>query len=362
MKKILIVVGTRPNFIKITQFRKVAKTYPGIEIKIVHTGQHYGQQLSDVFFDQFDLHPDFFLHVNPSSPNTQMAEIMIGLEKTITEYKPDLVMVPGDVNSTLAAAITVNKCTIKLAHIESGLRSFDRSMPEEYNRIATDVLADYLFVTEQSGLDNLEKEGRKKEDVFFVGNTMIDTLVAFAPQIEGSGILNELRVEKKKFILVTMHRPSNVDTMEGLTKLYQLLCGIGLRHKIVFPAHPRTMKNIVQFGLEDKFKGIKNLIITEPLDYFSFQKLVAETLCVITDSGGVQEESTFRKVPCLTLRPGTERPVTIDVGTNEIVPFDLNLIEEKIAEITNGKFKKGEIPPLWDGKATERILEIISKL
>jgi len=362
MKRILIVVGTRPNFIKVTQFKKVAEQYPNLEIKIVHTGQHYEQNLSDVFFSQFGIQPDFFLNVVPASPNVQMAEIMISLERVLHDYKPDLVMVPGDVNSTLAAAITTNKCKMKLAHIESGLRSYDRTMPEEFNRIATDIFSDYLFITEQSGIDNLRKEGRSDEGMFFVGNTMIDTLVAFDSVIQKSDVMSRLNAERKKFILMTMHRPSNVDTKAGLDKLLELVKIISDKHKIIFPVHPRTLKNMEANNLLGDFRFLKNLVFTEPMDYFSFQKLVSESLCIITDSGGVQEESTFRKVPCLTLRPNTERPVTIDLGTNEIVPFDSKIISQKISDIENGKFKKGIIPPLWDGKATERIMKIIQGL
>lgn len=362
MKRILIVVGTRPNFIKVTQFKKVAEQYSGLEIKIVHTGQHYEQNLSDVFFSQFGLQPDFFLNVVPASPNPQMAEIMISLERVIHDYRPDLVMVPGDVNSTLAAAITANKCNVKLAHIESGLRSYDRSMPEEFNRMATDVFSDYLFITEQSGVDNLRKEGRSDEGMFFVGNTMIDSLVAFDSIIQQSDVLTRMGTESKNFILMTMHRPSNVDTKEGLDKLLELVKILSTKHKIIFPAHPRTMKNMEANNLLGNFRFLKNIVFTEPMDYFSFQKLVSESLCIITDSGGVQEESTFRQVPCLTLRPNTERPVTIDIGTNELVPFDSKTIFGKLYDIENGKFKKGTIPPLWDGKATERILKIINSL
>ena len=362
MKRILIVVGTRPNFIKVTQFKNVVKLYPDIEIKIAHTGQHYEQNLADIFFKQFELAPDFFLKIHPSSPNSQMAEIMVELEKIIAEYKPHLMMVPGDVNSTLAAAITANKCKIKLAHIESGLRSFDRTMPEEYNRIATDVLSDYLFVTEQSGIDNLKQDGRKDEDIFFVGNTMIDTLVAFNSQIQNSDVLERMDTARKKFILMTMHRPSNVDTKEGLEKLLSLSKILCNKYDVIFPVHPRTLKNIVANNLLTQFKNLKRIIFTEPIDYFSFQKLVAEALCIITDSGGVQEESTFRQVPCLTLRSNTERPITVTIGTNEILPFDPEAIQEQIFKIEKGEYKQGNIPPLWDGKATERIMSNINSI
>jgi len=359
MKRILIVVGTRPNFIKVTQFKKVIQGYPDLEMKIVHTGQHYEKNLADVFFHQFNLTPDFFLNIIPSTPNSQMAEIMIALEKLIIDYKPDLMIVPGDVNSTLAAAITANKCNVKLAHLESGLRSFDKAMPEEHNRIATDALTDYFFVTEQSGIDNLKKEGKKDEQIFFVGNTMIDTLVAFNEEIQKSDILSGLKVEKNKFILMTMHRPSNVDTREGLKKLLRICKELSNQYSLVFPVHPRTIKNIEQHGLLDKFKSIHRLIFSEPLDYFSFQKLVCNSLCIITDSGGVQEESTFKQIPCLTLRANTERPVTVTLGTNELIPFEPEIIIDKVRSIENNKHKKGFIPPLWDGKATDRVIKTI---
>jgi UDP-N-acetylglucosamine 2-epimerase (non-hydrolysing) len=361
MKKILVVIGTRPNFIKVTRFRKVAQQYPGIELKIVHTGQHYDEKMADVFFSQFRMTPDFFLNIPAGNPEEQKMEIMQRLEKLILEFKPDLLVVPGDVNSTLAAALTAKKLGIKLAHIESGLRSFDDTMPEEYNRIVTDELSDLLFVTEQSGLDNLNKEKKPAERIHFVGNTMIDTIVEYAADIENSGILEKLSIEKKKFVLMTMHRPATVDSEDGLKKLVQLIRDVAKEFSIVFPIHPRTVKNLERFGLLDDFKSVEGLKLTEPLDYFSFQKLISNCAFILTDSGGIQEESTFLQVPCLTLRPNTERPITITLGTNELLPFELALINGKINEITSGKYKKGTIPPLWDGRSTERIMEIISK-
>ena len=361
MKKILVVIGTRPNFIKVTQFRKIAASYPDLELKVVHTGQHYDGKMADVFFEQFNLLPDFFLNVPPGNPEEQMAEITVRLEKIILNYKPRLVMVVGDVNSTLAAARTAAKMKIKLAHVESGLRSFDNTMPEEYNRVVADDLSGYHFITEQSGWDNLEREGKNKSGMFFVGNTMIDTIVAFAEKINSSGILQTLKITGKKFALMTMHRPGNVDSREGLEKLMELVNRISEKYNIVFPVHPRTIKNMQLFGLENKFRENPKLIFTDPLDYFSFQKLIREAAFIITDSGGIQEESTFLQVPCLTLRPNTERPITITIGTNELVEFDTKIIMSKISQIENGEFKKGAIPPLWDGHATERIFEVISK-
>ncbi|MCU0434620.1 MAG: UDP-N-acetylglucosamine 2-epimerase (non-hydrolyzing) [Bacteroidia bacterium] len=360
-KTILAVVGTRPNFIKVTRFREVAARYPQFTLKIVHTGQHFDEKMADVFFRQFGLVPDIFLDIPQASPNTQMAEIMLRLEKVIAAEKPELLMVPGDVNSTLAAALTANKTGVKIAHIESGLRSFDRTMPEEFNRILTDQLADMLFVTEQSGLDHLAHEHTPPERIHFVGNTMIDTMVKFSAEIDSSPILDQIGTAPGQYVLMTMHRPATVDTAEGLTKLLKLLRYVTAKRRVVFPIHPRTVKNMREAGLENEFTRLEGLLLTEPLDYFAFQKLVKNCSFILTDSGGIQEESTFLQVPCLTLRPNTERPVTVTLGSNELLPFDLDVIAEKITQIENGTFKRGQIPPLWDGFATERIFEVLAK-
>ncbi|MCC6384005.1 MAG: UDP-N-acetylglucosamine 2-epimerase (non-hydrolyzing) [Bacteroidia bacterium] len=358
MKKILIVVGTRPNFIKITRFKaENEKMGSPFDIKIVHTGQHYDDKMANVFFDQFRLAPDFFLNIPNASPNTQMAEIMLRLEQVINQQKPDLVLVPGDVNSTFAAALTCNKMGIKIGHIESGLRSFDRTMPEEFNRILTDEVADYYFVTEPSGKSHLQNEGKLTERIFFVGNTMIDTLVAYHEEINSSDIIDRLGLTAKQYVLMTMHRPATVDQTEGLTKLFDAIRIITDRFKVVFPIHPRTIQNIRHLGMETEMKQIQGLLITEPQDYFAFQKLISCCKFVLTDSGGIQEETTFLQIPCLTLRPNTERPVTVDTGTNELIPFDTEIIQMKMKAIAEEKFKKGNIPEKWDGMATHRILE-----
>jgi len=362
-KKILIVIGTRPNFIKVTQFKKVARLHPNLDIKIVHTGQHFDEKMADVFFKQFNLEPDFFLNIPKASPNTQMAEIMLRLENLINaDYNPDLMIVVGDVNSTLAAAVTANKLGIKIAHLESGLRSFDRTMPEEINRLLTDEITDYFFVTEQSGMENLIKEGKSKNQLYFVGNTMIDTMVEFDHKIQASTILADINIESSKFVLMTIHRPATVDNIDELNKLLSLLEFVSQNYQIVFPIHPRTINNLKKFDLFNRFQSIKNIVITEPLDYFAFQKLISECKFILTDSGGIQEESTFRLKPCITLRPNTERPSTVDVGTNTLLPFDISIIKETIKKIESGTYKTGVIPPLWDGKSTERILEINAKI
>jgi len=358
---IYILIGTRPNFIKVTQFKKVAaEKFPDLKISIIHTGQHYDEKMADVFFRQFNLVPDHFLNIAPASPNKQIADILIKLEDlTDTIGKPDIILVPGDVNSTLAGALFANKHNIKLGHIEAGLRSFDRTMPEEFNRLLTDELSDIYFVTEPSGENYLLKEGRAKNAIHFVGNTMIDTMVAFEKEIDSSTILSDLKIDTSPYVLMTMHRPATVDVESEFKKLVELINEITKKYKLIFPIHPRTIKNAKQFGLHQVFEENKNLICTEPLDYFAFQKLVKNCAFILTDSGGIQEESTFLQKPCLTLRPNTERPVTVDIGSNTLLPFDLAEIQKQISAIENGSYKKGEIPKLWDGKATERILKAL---
>jgi UDP-N-acetylglucosamine 2-epimerase (non-hydrolysing) len=285
------------------------------------------------------------------------------LEKLImTQFKPDAMIVVGDVNSTLAASITANKLGIFLAHVESGLRSNDRTMPEEINRLLTDEIADCFFVTEPSGMDNLKKDGKAENKIHFVGNTMIDTLVAFQSEIKESNVLDVYSLEHNKYVLMTMHRPATVDSKEGLLKLLELIEFVTVNYKVLFPIHPRTLNNLSSFGLIERFNANKKIITTQPLDYFSFQKLISSSKFILTDSGGIQEESTFLKVPCLTLRPNTERPITCSVGTNTLVPFDLSVIKNLVESIENENYKKGEIPLLWDGNATKRILEILSNV
>lgn len=357
-----ILIGTRPNFIKVTQFKTLAgKYHPDFKISIIHTGQHYDEKMADVFFRQFNLMPDYYLNIAPASANKQIAEIMIKLEDLVHDIgKPDVLLVPGDVNSTLAGAIFANKHNIKLAHIEAGLRSFDRTMPEEFNRLLADELSDLFFVTEPSGLKHLENEGKALSSIHYVGNTMIDTMVAFEDEIDHSPILTDLNIGGEKFVLMTMHRPATVDSKIELEKLISLIEYVTRSYKVIFPIHPRTIKNAKEFGLYHRIVSDRKLVCTDPLDYFAFQKLIKECSFILTDSGGIQEESTFRQKPCLTLRPNTERPVTVDVGTNTLLPFDLDLIKQYIFEIENGIYKKGKIPKLWDGRATERILNVIS--
>lgn len=362
MRKVLIVIGTRPNFIKVTRFKSVFALYPDMDLRFVHTGQHFDEKMSKVFFNQFGLKPDYMLNIGQGTPNTQMAQVMLGLEQVCTEYKPDLLMVVGDVNSTFAAALTGNKMGIKVAHLESGLRSFDRDMPEEINRLLTDEIANLYFVTEPSGMQHLQEEGRDSSAMFFVGNTMIDSLLEFHEQIQSSDILEQLGLNGKPFALMTMHRPSNVDSEQGLKILIEMIRCITASYELVFPVHPRTVNRLKQFGLWSQIEHLPGLIFSEPMDYFSFQKLVAHARFVVTDSGGIQEETTFRQIPCLTLRNNTERPCTVETGSNTLVPYNTEALSAKIAEISSGTYKKGHIPELWDGKSTDRIAEILNRI
>lgn len=363
-KKILTVVGTRPNFIKITQFEKEFAKFPEeFEFKLLHTGQHYDKAMSKVFFEQLELRePDYYLGIGAGVPGIQMGQIMVELTKVMQDWRPDLIVVVGDVNSTLAAAVAANKLGVRIAHLESGLRSLDREMPEEINRILTDEITDVFFITEQSGMDNLLADGKSQESLHFVGNTMIDTLVAFSPAIEASPVLEELGVQEGEYALLTMHRPRNVDFKDQLEKMIRMITFIGEKFPVVFPVHPRTRKRLEEHGLVADFDAIPNLIQSGPMDYLGFQKLIAKSKVVVTDSGGIQEETTFRQVPCLTIRPNTERPSTISLGTNELLNFDLDTIEDRIGQIEAGTFKHGGVPPYWDGKATQRIVETLRRI
>ena len=361
MKKLMVVVGTRPNFIKVTRFKAEAAKR-GMGVQLVHTGQHYDDRMSTVFFDQFGLMPDRFLNTPHASPAAQMGHIMIALEAAAAELEPELMLVPGDVNSTLAGALVANKMGIPLGHLESGLRSGDMGMPEEINRILTDRITDHFFVTEQSGLDHLKAEGRPPESIHFTGNTMIDTLVAYDAQVQAATVLDDLGLQQGGHVLMTIHRPATVDSPVELAKLAELIAFVAQHRPVVFPVHPRTTAKLQATGLLPRLEALKNLRMTGPMDYFNFQKLIATCAFVITDSGGIQEETTFRRVPCLTLRPNTERPITLTMGSNRLIGFDLAELKAAIADISEGRATKGEVPPLWDGHATERVLDVIAAL
>ncbi|MGE3180964.1 MAG: non-hydrolyzing UDP-N-acetylglucosamine 2-epimerase [Phycisphaerae bacterium] len=337
------------------------KQFPKIEPLLVHTGQHYDEKMSDLFFRQLEIpEPDLNLEVGSGSHAKQTAEIMTRFEKVVDDHKPDWVLVVGDVNSTIACALVASKLHIKIAHVEAGLRSFDRTMPEEINRVLTDCISDKLFVTEPSGLENLKNEGVAHEKVHFVGNVMIDTLLANRAKAEQSSILSDLKLEPKGYNVATLHRPSNVDDPVVFSRLLDAFQVIQDDLPIVFPMHPRTRNNLAKLGFEKRIGAMTNLRIVEPLGYLDFLKLTANAVAVLTDSGGIQEESTILGVWCLTLRENTERPVTITQGTNTLVGTDTDKIITAYRDARAAKQGETPVPEKWDGKAAERIAEILA--
>ncbi len=366
--RIHLVAGARPNFMKVaplyhslTARRDSARTRGiALEVSIVHTGQHYDANMSDVFFRDLGIPaPGRHLEVGSGSHAEQTARIMVAFEKVCLEDRPDLAVVVGDVNSTIACAITAKKTGVRVAHVEAGLRSFDEEMPEEINRRLTDAISDLLFVTEESGMRNLRAEGVPEERIHMVGNVMIDTLRRNLARIEDGGYAPSRDVadfcgKAGRYAVLTLHRPSNVDRAETLTPLWDALLEIGRKIPILFPAHPRTRKNLDLFGLSTD--GIR---MVDPVGYLDMLYAVKGAAMVLTDSGGLQEETTALGVPCVTIRENTERPVTVDVGTNYLVGTDPAAVRDAAKAIMSGRGKKGSVPPLWDGHAADRIAEIL---
>lgn len=328
---------------------------------LVHTGQHYDEKMSKFFFQDLGMpQPDIYLGVGSGSHAEQTGKIMIALEQEMIRQKPDLVIVVGDVNSTLAASVVAAKLHIPVAHVEAGLRSGDRSMPEEINRIVTDSISDYLFVTEQSGMDHLSEEGIPDHKIHFVGNVMIDSLVENLGRLNGVDILNQFDIQSQQYALVTLHRPSNVDQENSLRLILDAFEIIQNDMPVIFPIHPRTRKMLDVLDLSAQVKRMRNLKLIDPVGYLDFLALMKNARIILTDSGGIQEETTYLGIQCLTLRPNTERPVTVTLGTNRLVPLTTEgIIEAYQSALTNPK--KGEAPPLWDGKAAERIVGILKK-
>jgi len=365
--KFIIIAGARPNFMKIAPVIKEIEARNKSNHILIHTGQHYNKEMSKVFFTDLGIpQPKINLEVGSMSDTDQRARIMERLGPVFKEEKPDLVIVVGDVNSTIAAAMTACECHIPVAHVEAGLRSFDMTMPEELNRILTDRLSRFLFVTEESGILNLRREGIEDDRIFFVGNVMIDNLLSQLPLIEKASI----GIPEVPFLLVTLHRPSNVDTEDKLRVLIDTFKDISKHVVLVFPIHPRTLKNLRRFDIEAGEEiSVPNLIekkkpgiyLLPPLGYHKFMKLVKNSNGIITDSGGIQEETTILKIPCFTIRENTERPVTIEMGTNTLIGSDMTLLKRTVGDILNGKCKPGEVPPLWDGKTAERIVDILEE-
>lgn len=351
---ILHVVGARPNFMKAAPVMAALAAYEHIRQVLVHTGQHYDANMSQVFFQQLGLpHPDVDLEVGSASHAVQTAEIMRRFETVVLEQRPDLVLVYGDINSTVAAALVCSKIGIAIGHVEAGLRSFDRTMPEEINRLLTDQMADLLFTPSADGDANLVREGIAPEKIHLVGNVMIDTLV----RLLSAARLPDLENLDERYVLVTLHRPSNVDEPGMLKRIIRTLDDLSAELQIIFPVHPRTRQRIHDYGLT--LTDTSRLRLLDPLGYLEFLALQRQAAAIITDSGGIQEESTFLGVPCLTVRENTERPVTVEVGTNVLVGRDMQRLKTEMTRILNGTFKSGGVPPLWEGKASERIASII---
>jgi UDP-N-acetylglucosamine 2-epimerase (non-hydrolysing) len=369
MIRILSVVGARPNFMKIAPIAEELKKIPTIQHCLVHSGQHYDELLSGSFFADLNLpKPDVNLQVGSGSQAAQTAEIMKRLEPVLLEYKPQMLLVVGDVNSTLAATLTAVKLRIPIAHIEAGLRSFDMTMPEEVNRKLTDAISDLLFVTEQSGVENLKREGVPAEKIFMVGNVMIDCLLRHRELASRSGILDRLGVRQtasdcRPYGVLTLHRPSNVDDLETLRGILSAVSSLAIEIPIFFPVHPRTKKNIEHFGLRRYLSeggGRTGIVPVDPLGYLDFLSLNEHARLVLTDSGGVQEETTVLGVPCLTLRENTERPATVEHGSNQVVGVSPERILAAGRLILKGAARTPfPCPPLWDGKASSRIVAIL---
>jgi UDP-N-acetylglucosamine 2-epimerase (non-hydrolysing) len=358
--KIHLIAAARPNFMKIAPLYHELNKCEWAEPLIVHTGQHYDLNMSDIFFENFKLpEPHIHLGVGSGSHAQQTGNVMIAYEKILMEQKPDLVVVVGDVNSTVAASLAAVKLGIKVAHLEAGLRSFDRTMPEEINRLVTDSIVDILWTPSLDGNENLSNEGVPSEKVELVGNIMIDSLVMARGEIEKLSLYKNFKCNKSEYGLVTLHRPSNVDEKDILEILCKKLLRISEKTPLIFPVHPRTKARLDEFELTHLLEEAKSIHLIEPLGYIEFMNLVFNSRLLITDSGGVQEETTYLGIPCLTLRSNTERPVTVTKGTNRLCkPDDLdNMVDSILSE----NYEEGGVPDLWDGKTAERIVASIKK-
>lgn len=362
MKKIVLVAGARPNFMKIAPIIEAIERAKArgilLSYTLVHTGQHYDDKMSKDFFIQLGIpEPDVNLEAGGGSQAEQTAAIMTRFEKFLCDNPADLVLVVGDVTSTLACSIVARKECIAVAHVEGGIRSGDLSMPEEINRLVTDSIADYFFTTSAVANENLLREGKKQERIFFVGNTMIDTLLKNMKRLRQPTLWNDLHLEEGKYFVITLHRPSNVDSKEQLQSIINAIEETAVGYPVIFPVHPRTRKNMEKFGIEST-----QFHLSDPLGYLEFNYLVRYAKAVITDSGGITEETTVMGIPCLTLRDSTERPETCTIGTNELIGTDPRNIGPALQQIIAGEWKKGSIPEKWDGKTAARIVDIISKL
>jgi UDP-N-acetylglucosamine 2-epimerase (non-hydrolysing) len=363
MLKIINVVGARPNFMKIAPVMDEMRRRAGrIQPLLVHTGQHYDEAMSESFFTDLAIpRPDINLEVGSASHAQQTARIMMAFEQVLIDERPDWVVVVGDVNSTMAATVVAAKMGVRVAHIEAGLRSRDRTMPEEINRLVTDALADLLLTPSRDGDDNLLREGVEPNKIRFVGNVMIDTLFRSLEQAKRSPVLDRFKMRPKTFAAMTLHRPSNVDDRATLAGIFDAIAVIQERLPVVFPAHPRTRARLEEFGLINRLREMPGLTLAEPLGYLDFLQLYSNSRLVLTDSGGIQEETTALGIPCLTLRHNTERPVTVSEGTNRIVGNDPEVIKREAFAALDNPPSSGRVPELWDGHAAVRIVDAIEE-
>lgn len=362
-KIIDIIAGARPNFMKVAALFAVAPKFPSLDLRLVHTGQHYDKAMSDVFFHDLGLpEPACHLGVGSGSHTMQTAEIMKGYEAWINDNHPDICLVVGDVNSTLACTLVAAKSGIPVAHVEAGLRSLDRTMPEEINRVVTDSISDFMFVTEPSGLVHLACEGRAPSSIHLVGNVMIDTLLQKLPEAKARVFYETFDFKAGEYAFVTLHRPSNVDNHNVLSEIVAQIIGLSNSIPVIFALHPRTEKQLQQAGLYAKLQTSSTIRLTEPLSYLDALSLTTNAKVVVTDSGGLQEETSALGVPCLTLRDSTERPITITEGTNTLIAGDWEKFRKCIALIKDDRYRQGVSGiPLWDGKAGERILRVLER-
>ncbi len=348
---------------KIAPLHRAFSADSAIASKIAHTGQHYDPRMSDVFFNQLELpQPNHYLGISGGSHTQQTARIMLAFESILVAEKPDVVLVVGDVNSTIACALVAAKEHIPLVHVEAGLRSGDRRMPEEINRVLTDSISSDLFVTEEAGLKNLAKEGVPAEKVHFVGNVMIDSLIHYRQKASQLDLLKKQDLSPKQYALMTMHRPSNVDGEAGLRSIFAIIRNTAARLPVLFPIHPRTRNNMQRFGVLAELQAIEDVTLAEPQGYLEFLHLMENAALIITDSGGIQEETTYLQVPCITFRASTERPVTVELGTNYLLSdLDPASVDDLTQKILSGQAKQGVVPPLWDGQAAGRIKNILKE-
>ncbi|MDY4789542.1 MAG: UDP-N-acetylglucosamine 2-epimerase (non-hydrolyzing) [Bacteroidales bacterium] len=360
--KITLIAGARPNFMKIAPIihaiQKAKDEGKDINYRLVHTGQHYDQKMSQTFFDELNIpKPDVNLGCGGGTQAEQTAAIMLAFEKELLANPTDLVIVVGDVTSTMACSIVAKKLNTKVAHIEAGIRSWDLTMPEEINRMVTDSLADYFFTTTEIANENLRRFGAKDEQIFYVGNVMIDTLLANMDRLRKPDVFDKLSLKEKEYIMLTMHRPANVDEAEKLKALMSEIVNNVEGLPIIFPIHPRTAKIFTDLGIK-----ADNLFIVEPMGYLEFNYMVKHSKAVITDSGGITEETTVMGIPCITLRDNTERPETITIGTNELIGTNPEAIKPALDKLFAGNWKKGGIPKLWDGGTSERIVDVLLEI